>query len=362
MKHMNYIVFDLEWNQCPYGKGQENHRIPFEIIEIGAVKLNSEKQIIDQFQVLIQPRVYKKLHFRTKEIIQLDIKDLEKGEPFYKAIREFMHWCGEDYQFCTWGNTDLLELQRNMKYYGVLQLLKGPIYYLDAQKLFSMGFEDGESRKALEYAVDFLGVEKELDFHRAFADAWYTAKVFSKLNADLVREYYSIDCYQNPKSKEEEVLVVYPDYEKLISREFDTKEELLLDKEIASSRCCICGKSVRKKIRWFSAGPKTYYCLAKCAGHGWLKGKIRVKKTEDGKIFVVKTMKLTDEAEADMIKEKKEEIKRKRKERKKLEKEAKKLKEKELKLKEAEEKLLKEFEIEEIEIEEFQMEESSEEE
>ena len=31
---MNYIVFDLEWNQCPYGKGQENERIPFEIIEI----------------------------------------------------------------------------------------------------------------------------------------------------------------------------------------------------------------------------------------------------------------------------------------------------------------------------------------
>ena len=29
---MNYIVFDLEWNQCPYGKGQENERIPFEII------------------------------------------------------------------------------------------------------------------------------------------------------------------------------------------------------------------------------------------------------------------------------------------------------------------------------------------
>lgn len=69
---MNYIVFDLEWNQCPYGKGQENERIPFEIIEIGAVKLNSERQIIDQYQVLIQPRVYKKLHHRTREIIQMD--------------------------------------------------------------------------------------------------------------------------------------------------------------------------------------------------------------------------------------------------------------------------------------------------
>ena len=31
---MNYIVFDLEWNQCPYGKDQENERIPFEILEM----------------------------------------------------------------------------------------------------------------------------------------------------------------------------------------------------------------------------------------------------------------------------------------------------------------------------------------
>ena len=136
---MNYIVFDLEWNQCPYGKGQENERIPFEIIEIGAVKLNSERQIIDQYQVLIQPRVYKKLHHRTREIIQMDMKLLEReGIPFYRAVKEFLKWCGEDALFCSWGNSDLLELQRNMKYYGVLQLLKGPIRYLDVQKLFSI--------------------------------------------------------------------------------------------------------------------------------------------------------------------------------------------------------------------------------
>ena len=30
---MNYIVLDLEWNQCPEGKGKENKELPFEIIE-----------------------------------------------------------------------------------------------------------------------------------------------------------------------------------------------------------------------------------------------------------------------------------------------------------------------------------------
>ena len=38
---MNYIVFDLEWNQCPGGKEKENKKLPFEIIQIGAVKLDA---------------------------------------------------------------------------------------------------------------------------------------------------------------------------------------------------------------------------------------------------------------------------------------------------------------------------------
>ena len=44
---MNYIVFDLEWNQSPGGKRWSNSQLPFEIIEIGAVKLNEKKEIVD---------------------------------------------------------------------------------------------------------------------------------------------------------------------------------------------------------------------------------------------------------------------------------------------------------------------------
>ena len=50
---MNYIVFDLEWNQNPAGKKSRNDKLPFEIIEIGAVKVNSRKEITDSFHRLI---------------------------------------------------------------------------------------------------------------------------------------------------------------------------------------------------------------------------------------------------------------------------------------------------------------------
>ena len=43
---MNIIVFDLEWNQSPIGQAGEHPRMPFEIIEIGAVKLDEHYHII----------------------------------------------------------------------------------------------------------------------------------------------------------------------------------------------------------------------------------------------------------------------------------------------------------------------------
>ena len=39
---MNYIVLDLEWNQSADGKAYTNSRIPFEIIQIGAVKFDEK--------------------------------------------------------------------------------------------------------------------------------------------------------------------------------------------------------------------------------------------------------------------------------------------------------------------------------
>ena len=47
--NMRYIVFDLEWNQCPNGKSDEVAELPFEIFEIGAVKLDDDMLNIPLF-------------------------------------------------------------------------------------------------------------------------------------------------------------------------------------------------------------------------------------------------------------------------------------------------------------------------
>ena len=70
---MNYIVMDLEWNQ---GSPAEPTRrlMPFEIIEIGAMKLNQDRKIISEFSELIKPQVYHEMHQITSKLIHLQMK------------------------------------------------------------------------------------------------------------------------------------------------------------------------------------------------------------------------------------------------------------------------------------------------
>ena len=56
---MEYIVVDFEWNQSSYGKGTGKKNLPFEIIEIGAVKLDEDRHIIDTFEAVIHPKFIK---------------------------------------------------------------------------------------------------------------------------------------------------------------------------------------------------------------------------------------------------------------------------------------------------------------
>lgn len=306
---MNYIVFDLEWNQAALGKRYINKKMPFEIIEIGAVKLNSDMEETGRFNELVKPKVYKNINRITGNIVHLDMKQLKSARPFQKVMESFLEFCGKDYVFCTWGNLDLIELQRNMKFYSMSPLSQKPIKFLDVQKLFALQFEGEKSQHTLEYAVDVCGIQKDIPFHRAFADAYYTAKVLKFLKPEF-REKYSFDTYVLPKEKKEEIRILFDDYYKYISRGFDNKTKALEDKEVLYSGCYLCKRTVSRKIPWFTNNNKHYYCVSRCRKHGYIKGKIRLRKAEDGKIYVIKTMKQISEEEMKEIAWKQDKIKK----------------------------------------------------
>lgn len=309
---MNYIVFDLEWNQSPGGKKDSNQSLPFEIIEIGAVKLDDQGKNVDSFQCLIKPQVYNWIHNSIHEVIHVDYKDLEDGILFQEAVQKFLDWCGPEYYFFTWGNQDVMELQRNMKYYRMLDLLPGPVTYYDVQKLFSICYEDRKTRRSLEYAIDYLKISKDKVFHRALSDAYYTAEVLKRLDKITVLPYSSIDVYQNPKSRKEELHISYPTYDKYVSREFSNREKVIKDREVSSTRCPVCHLAAKRKLRWFMNNSKSYESVSLCKEHGYVKGKVRIRKTEEDAYYAVKTIRLADTEEAEAIRSKREALRRKR--------------------------------------------------
>ena len=71
----DFICLDLETT----GLNPKRDRI----IEIGAVKLNEEYEIIDEFSQLIKPQIYHTMHKITADLIHLQMKELRKGKDFF---------------------------------------------------------------------------------------------------------------------------------------------------------------------------------------------------------------------------------------------------------------------------------------
>lgn len=317
----NYIVFDLEWNQSPQGKENSIETLPFEIIEIGAVKLDETFQIVSEFHRLIAPKVYKQMHFKISEVTHMDMAELqEDGEDFEDVVREFVAWCGGDVRFCTWGPMDLTELQRNMSYYQIPIPFEKPLFYYDVQKLYALLRENTSAKPSLDTAVEELQIMEDRPFHRALDDAYYTGKVMQAMDFQALKPYLSVDYYRLPQNREEEIYLEFPTYSKYVSRTFSTKEAALEDKIVTDMLCLRCRRMLRKKVRWFSFNQKSYFCLAVCPEHGYVRGKIRVKKTDNGQVYVVKTMKLIDDDGARKVYERKDDLRKRRNEKNRIKK------------------------------------------
>lgn len=314
---MNYIILDLEWNQCPGGKEKENKDIQFEIVEIGAVKLDENRRYIDEFHQLISPTVYRNLHRITRDIIKITIEDLDKGLKFNQAAALFFEWCsqGGEYIFGTWGSMDLTELQRNCSFFKVEHTFDKPLVYYDIQKLYSLCYSDGKTRVSLETAIDERQIAKDVPFHAAVYDAIYTARIFEKMDFESVKQFTSVDTFRIPESKSEEFNFYYGTYSKYVSRGFADRDAVMKDSRVQSMKCYVCGKNVRKKIRWFSGNQKMYYALGYCEQHGYLRGKIKIRKSEDNLFYAIKILKLTDEEGASQIKDRQLSTREKRRER-----------------------------------------------
>lgn len=218
---MSYIVFDLEFNQdfsTSLAEVDKKASLPFEIIQIGAYKLDFNRNTIGSFNRYVRPTLYSSVSPFITELTGITTIQLLHEENFpdvFKAFISFLN--GQDTVLCTWGKTDMKELFRNAKYFNLDQNLL-PKTFIDIQPYASIHLKQpGKKLLRLEYTVKALKISTPYPFHNAYHDAYYTAEIFKKImNSSIHPQIYNskpIHTYSKPRQPKKVV-----DFEALISQ------------------------------------------------------------------------------------------------------------------------------------------------
>ena len=236
---MEYIIFDLEFNQGfdkKLNKTVSNERCPFEIIQFGAIKLDSNLNMIGTFNEYIKPEIYKDIHPFIQRMTNITKNDVENAKSFSQVFKEFKKFISSNKTvFGVWGTGDLKELYRNINYYN-LPSKALPKSYINIQDYASKYFNNPSGKSiGLQNAISILGLNQDKSYHDALNDAYYTAQVFIKINnPSIVTDSYiytSIKPSQSNRKVKKEVDYekLFNEFEKILSRKITKEEKKIID-------------------------------------------------------------------------------------------------------------------------------------
>ncbi len=249
---MQFVVMDLEWNNT-YAK-KANGYIN-EIIEIGAVKLDSEIETVDTFSCIIRSQIGKKLRRSVKQLTHLTNADINSGIPFTKAFSLFRKWIGnEETVVFTWGDGDIRVLLDNFNYLNGIKVIPFLGYYCDLQKCFQKYSKGSKGQQTgLLAAAEMLGIDPGMYIHhRALGDSMMTAEILKKIyNTGLVEPEF-VACDDEFYSR-----LIYK------AKVIRNIENPLIDKNKLNHLCENCGEQCEQLTKWkfhCQFFRSTFYC------------------------------------------------------------------------------------------------------
>ncbi|MCP1110487.1 3'-5' exonuclease [Ohessyouella blattaphilus] len=110
-----YLVVDLEMCMVRGGAKKRSRGMLCETIQIGAVILNQENHIVDDFSVYVKPE-YGKLNRFIKDLTGITEENLDKAPPLRTALMKLANWLGERKVIATsWSNADYIQLAQETR-------------------------------------------------------------------------------------------------------------------------------------------------------------------------------------------------------------------------------------------------------
>ena len=282
---MHYIILDLEWNQPISYQSRAyrevGSRLVFEMIQIGAVRLDDAFNPVEAVSIPIAPTHYLRIHPRIRRMTGLDSETLAGAPAFREALQQFSDWCGEDYVLLTWGCDDVSVLQQNIEFFGCQDIPLSPLY--DIQKLFSAEHKL-KDRSGLKAAMELTGIPEDasMAFHNARNDAWYTALVFRTLpDPSAVLNY--------PQKPRPLLHSRRATRERTAGEVFDTVREALSSDSALHPACPRCGRVLQLDGEYIKQSADRYVVVAKCGHHGKMLIRLRFRLDDDGKKIMFRT-------------------------------------------------------------------------
>ena len=237
---MEYIVFDLEFNQ---GFDKENNKTysdekcPFEIIQIGAIKLDANFNIIDKFSSFVKPNIYKDIHPFVGKMTHITLDKVKNAPSFNAVYKDFKKFISSKSNImCVWGAGDLKELYRNINYYSLPS--KGlPQLYINVQQYASSYFNNPTGQSiGLQNAIQILQLEQDKAYHDALNDAYYTALVLKNIyDENIVADTYVYTPVKSNRARSKSVkkkvnyLALFEEFKKILGRDLTSDDKKLID-------------------------------------------------------------------------------------------------------------------------------------
>lgn len=267
---MNYIILDLEWNSA-YCTWQQ--RFINEIIEFGAVKLDSELNEIGRFQCFVRSKLTKRLRSRVKGLTNITNEDMRSGVPFEKASADFTAWAGEDTLTMTWSNTDIHVLLDNYKTMMKVDRIPFLYKYSDLQKFVQNRLGINGNQISLTTAAEQMNVNfEEYAAHRALGDCLCSAELFRRTFDEKALRGYITDA----------ATAEY--YERLTFKPYiiNDIQSPDIDRNELRFRCPDCGDFMKRKTKWHFKN-RNFVALFECKKCSkLLNGRVRFKMLYDG--------------------------------------------------------------------------------
>lgn len=175
---MKKLIIDLE---ATCTNANEFPRHESEIIEIGAVLVNENNEIVSKYNTFIKPVRNPKITKFCTELTSIVQSDVDDAPGFKEAIADFTKYMNAqgDFIFCSWGNYDKNQFRRDSEYHQIQNCME-KYTHVNIKEEFAR--TQGIKPRGLMKALGLLGLDFEGNYHRGIDDAINMAKLIGFIN------------------------------------------------------------------------------------------------------------------------------------------------------------------------------------